>query len=480
MGLFKKDLLKTFFKKDLFKLFKVMSKKDLPKTILKALLLFGVLVFIFFIVYKPHLDYIFPIHSDEWQHLALATRIIDDRQNPVNFNPYSKELLPTYDLEIGFHVFLAEFFSLTGLDSVLSYKFLAAFFACVAAFALFVLVYSHFNDFFAGVFAMLFFASLKSNVNILGLWFFVPLTLAIPLIYILFFTLTKGLEEENVKLLFISALVMLAILIIHPISATFAVPIILIYSLFKYKTIIKKFDSISPLVFVPLLAVIIFFAFLWKGSIIASVKYLLDLATFGSYSTYEDLRYLITTFYGGGSFLSFPVLEYVVKLSIGTLLALIAVPIALYRKKRLFVIWLLVTLVCILIFSRYNMSPLAEYRRMIYYTFLALAPLSAFALSSIIRFPFELSKKFLPKFYRRLMPVLIIVSIIFAAFVFSKTYEGYYDVRPGAKLYKVVSVQDYSAVKFIEKSYGKDNIILALPHISSAVYPISRNHVVAI
>ncbi|MFN3528174.1 MAG: hypothetical protein ACK4YO_03635, partial [Candidatus Altarchaeaceae archaeon] len=99
----------------------------------------------------------------------------------------------TLDLEIGFHIFLSELFLLTNADPVLSYKYLSALFAVISAFILFLIVKRY--HFYAAIFSILFFTSLRTDIVVMGLWFFAPLTMSIGMIYGVVLALIRGIKK---------------------------------------------------------------------------------------------------------------------------------------------------------------------------------------------------------------------------------------------------------------------------------------------
>ena len=150
---------------------------------LQKLILISSLLFVFLIVYSPHFSYKYPLHVDEYNHIAKAVNFLENKELNVIPNFQHKPFSP--NLEPGFTLFLSLLF-LTKLNSILIYKFLPAIFATLAAFILFHLMFYITKNFYLAISSIIFFASLKSNINLHGLWFFTPLTLAIPLIFLFF------------------------------------------------------------------------------------------------------------------------------------------------------------------------------------------------------------------------------------------------------------------------------------------------------
>ncbi|MFC1686016.1 hypothetical protein ACFLZZ_03265 [Nanoarchaeota archaeon] len=436
--------------------------KELVKKYYKPAILILSLIFVFCLVYSVHFDYNYPFHSDEWQHAAQSVGVVD--RGYGGFNPYFEGEGERKDLEIGFHVFLAEMFLITGMDPVQDYQWLPALFATIAAFILFVFV-NKVSNFPTAIFSMLFFASIKSNVNILGLWFFVPLTLAVLLLYLLFFLFSEGLEKKDLRLLFVSVIILFTLFLVHGISAVFAAPILLLYFLASYFPERKEFNKMffgrskkhififGFLIILGLLA----FAFVWKGSISHTLGFIKSSLMFGSEWTNYAKLYTFR-FYG----------------TIPLVLAMVGIlPAIMDARKRLFALWAGFSIVLIFFsfFYTYNVSFLVPYQRAIYYTFIVFAPLSAFGLSYCLGC---FKKVFGSKTVFFLLYGLIVL------FVFYSVFANYYDTDKGLGLYHNIDDADYDAIKWIEENYGNYNIILAFPHISSAIYPVSRNYVVSI
>ena len=415
----------------------------------------------FILVYSIHLDFPFPFHTDEWQHLAQSVDIIDKGYGGIN--PYFKEQPERKDLELGFHLFLSEFFLVTGMDPILHYKWLPALFAAIAAFILFVFI-NKISNFITAIFAVIFFASLRSNTNILGLWFFVPLTLAIPLAYLIFSTFSEFLEKNNIKFLFVSAFILFAMLFIHGISAIFVISVLLLYLIVysfskpeKIRIIFKNFKKhLLPLSLLTIVLLFTAITFLWKGSFSATLELLESVFIFRSGWTYYEKAYSLAVFYGPlASFLALFSLFSVIKDS----------------RQRIFLLWAGLTLIIVFFFNFYKVSFILPYQRAVYYAFLGLASLSAFGLSSILDFLKKSLKSNI---------VFLIVSILLASFVFYNSFSPYYELEKDVQLYHNIEKVDYEAIKWFESNIGSYNVVLALPHISSTIYPISKNYVIAI
>ncbi|MEK7092637.1 MAG: hypothetical protein AAB907_03355, partial [Patescibacteria group bacterium] len=122
-----------------------------------------------FIVEKDNNYYPYPLHGDEWTHLAQATYLMENKKIP-ELNPYLKDSGNKLNLESGFHSFLAQFFTLTNLDPILNYQYLPAIFTIIYILTLILLILFLTNNFYISFLSALFFLSIKNNVNLMGIW----------------------------------------------------------------------------------------------------------------------------------------------------------------------------------------------------------------------------------------------------------------------------------------------------------------------
>lgn len=164
-----------------------------------------------------------------------------------------------------------------------------------------------------------------------------------------------------------------------------------------------------------------------------------------------------------------------------TTLAVFGVYFVLNKKfNKIFILWPAICLLNLLSCKITDFGLFILYERTMYYFLLGLVPLAAiglfYLLTSIYSFAIT---TILFKDQRKLCLFLILLIIVFVNFYL--VFRNYYNIENrGLILLYIIEKQDYDALKFIEKNYGKGNIILADNLISIGVYPISRNHVVNI
>ena len=435
--------------------------RDDIKKFLRVSCILILLIINFLLVYDIHKDYPYPFISDEWHHIAQGVQIVDKKGINLQ-NPYYKErveFLETGFFEIGFHVFLAEIFLLTGKDPVLFYVYLPAIFSCITSFILFTFIYKITKNFYSGLLSMIFFAGLKSNINILGPWFFIPLTLGFAFIYLIFYLTTTGLEKNSFISLALSAFILLSLALIHPWSASFILPVVAIYLLLRPKLISKNLPGVLVLFLVPLSSFIYVFRILWRGSFTETLRYFIvnflirsleiPVKEVGHYS------YLLN-FYG-----FIPILL--------AFIAILYITIKNKKQEKILLVWIFLMSLLIILFQWKGLTLLAPYERIFYYTLLSLVPLSAIGLFGVLNL---INSKI--KIRSVSIPILTICIIIVVFSLFSDYDKG------KNSLYRIIDKHIYSALKWLEKNRGNYNVVLSRPEISSAVYPIAKNYVVSI
>ena len=419
------------------------------------------------LVFEPHTEpqykimenrnYPFPIHTDEWHHLAKAIFTIETQELPL-VNPYSPELDEHTNHEIGYSIFLSGFFVLTGLDPVLNYQHLAALFFVVNAILLFLFMKRFAKSFWIGIFAILFFLATPSNINLLGNWFALPLTFSIFMIFGFLILIDKFLEESKRKHLVLASVVFLVMALTYPfaviLSAFILIPYLFIQTKIQEREIIKNnLKKIIPAGII-LLAIGLFIF----------LEYFVEHFIFDRSWTFFQFDYDLVFFYG----------------LLPTALALIGA-LFVWKKglNKVFLIWPALTLINIGIIFVTDKALFIAYERTMYYYFLGVAMLAGIGLYYILLFIKDKLQEAIGNNGFREELSLIAIAII-AFFVFGQLFVNYQEIedREVVLLY-LLEEPDYDALKFIENNYGKGNTILADRLISVGVYPISQNQIVA-
>ena len=404
------------------------------------------LIFVGFVVYTPHWTYPYPFHVDEWHHIAQALHI--------GAGTY---LFSLQSAELGFQIFLYLLGSLVDLVTV--YRFFPALWAIASASALVWVSYrmSEKNAPLA-IAAVIAFASIKSNVNIIGLWFFTPLTFAIPFIYLYTYFITKGIAEGNRRSFLTGVGIAAGLLFFHAISVFFALPFLALYGYLHRKTLPigkREIFLLCAVLFIGLL----FAMYILQLPFTSAFPRLMRMLTFPYGWGVVEMQNSYTEFYS----------------TTGILLAFLGTAYLIQHKKRRIYAWYLLwpatLIVMILIFRITGYSFLSPYQRNLYYLALSLPPLSAFGVYYgyfILRKALRASwfEQFLPQF----VTVLICV-LLYGLFV------NYTTLPKRAELYRAITKEDYNALQFLANQPTGEVMAETLPSI--AIYPITGHEPVA-
>jgi hypothetical protein len=382
---------------------------------------------IFILVYSPHFSTPFPIHADEWQHITQANQI---NKGVYNLNNASGS-------EFGFDYFLSLLGKFTNL--ILAYQYFPAIWTVLTSLLLFFLVYhTTKRNFLISILAIIFFGMIKSNSYVTGLWFFTPLTFAIPFIFLYMFFFIKGLEKEKKKYLIISLIIMSILIPIHALAVLFSIPILILLCITHFKYIKREYRFFLLFLVIPIIG-LIFYSLVMKSSIISSFLNIINLLKFqkGWGGTIANISFLDLYSWIGYTF------------------ALVSFFYIILKKKKEFypyLIWAIYLLVSILSFSIINISYLAPYERNFYYFVLSLPFLSALGVNFFIDFikqqtsKIKLSKEII----KRINNIIILIIIII---IITLSYLSYYKpATPGTESYWIMLDQpNYKDLIFLSK-----------------------------
>ena len=402
------------------------------KQLVRAVIIALIIIFTCFIVYSPHFDYPYPFHYDEWGKIEGAVKSIEDGE-------YYEEGFAA-DTESGFYMYIIPTMLATKMDPVLHYKYLPMIFMAMASLTLYILLRRVTGSFSIAVFGMLFFASLKTNINVLGPWFFVPLTMAFPLVYLFFYSFVKGAKIGNEKFFIFAFVFLLLILTVHFFSALFIVPIFIIYLIVRWRFLLKRYYIVFPTLLIPLLGFAFTLKFFPGTGLADMINAFMEYGIFYP-SNWVSLmpKYKILLFYGN--------LAYILAI-IGLLIA--------FKKYKIFAIWAIITgawfYLNMLVF---NQSILIPYLRLLFHFLLGIIPLSAIGLSWCIS---QIETKI--KFGK---PLTTIISSALLLTVFITTFYSYYDIPYHLDLYRYIEPEDVKALKF-----AKDDVLSTVPLVEIA------------
>lgn len=385
----------------------------------KKVLVVIALLFTFTLVYSPHLNYRFPFHVDEWWHTNKALDIKDfgiDFFTSDYFNP----------VEIGIQLIL--FIISLFINIVLVYKFLPAINAVIIVSVLFYFLSKKFN-YWVGLVSIFVFASLRSNVNIMGLWFYVPVTAAIVFDYLCLFYLEKTVKEKNPKKIYYVALFLFLIAFIHPSSFLVMSLVIIIFLLFRYKYVKQNYRY-----FLPFLVLLIpaFFVLRQLTNKFSNLSNVFSQLVWGPNIVQINFN---------------PVLFYGIILFIFGIIGFYLT----YKKRSMlsFRIWIVIPLINIFIFPFINFTLFSSYQRYLYHFMIAAVPLSAIGIYAILKL---VSRHIKSINVKKIIIILSFISILLIIF------HNYYNLHPQTKLYRVIDEDDYEAMLFLKEQGNQSSL----------------------
>jgi len=398
---------------------------------LKSIVVIVVLVFIFLLIYQRHMDYGLPFHIDEWHHITEGLRISSGDIEKIN-------------IEIGFHLFLALISKFVNL--VLVYKFLPAIWGVLSALVLFYVTHKKTNNYWLALGTIVFFASIKSNVNLLGPWFFTPLTFATPFIFLYFYFFTEGVYRQSIKFILWSLAIMLFLIPVHAISVLFALPVFVIYLLVNFDFVKKNWQWFLAFFSIPLLG-------WWFYNLVptGTTGNLLNILQFSHGWGVVELNNSLTEVYS----------------PIGYFLAIIgvvglAVKTRDFNKYLAYILWPAILVIWIISYKLTGVSYLVPFQRNFYYLAIGLPFLSAFGVYYAI---ISVKKWILWQWLQYLVVIIIVLAVGFFTFV------SYDIMHKDLDVYRLINDGDYEDLVYM--SQFEPATVMARLTFSTTMYPVS-------
>ncbi|MFA6364927.1 MAG: hypothetical protein WCW78_00805 [Candidatus Paceibacterota bacterium] len=142
-------------------------------------------------IFIPHMQYKWPIHADEWWVVGTIQNVEESRG--LNVHPYTFEAL-TND-KPGFSSYIAGSLSLIRANPIYAWPYLPSINIFLISFVISLLLFRHTRNKWASWCVPFFFAALRSNIFMLGWWFFVPSMFSFVLVLPLLLSLSDWVES---------------------------------------------------------------------------------------------------------------------------------------------------------------------------------------------------------------------------------------------------------------------------------------------
>lgn len=183
-------------------------------------------------IFSPHSDYSWPIHADEWWVIGVIQNTIHGQG--MNVNPYTLE--PVLNHKPGFSSYFSSIFSFLNIDPIRAWPYLPAINIFLLSFVASLLFFYKTKIPWLSLLVIIFLVALKSNLYMLGWWFFVPSIFAFLFILPLFFLTSDWLGNLSGRLWALLVFLALSLVYLPYAALVFLALLPLIFgSLGKYK-----------------------------------------------------------------------------------------------------------------------------------------------------------------------------------------------------------------------------------------------------
>ena len=390
-----------------------------------AYLILPVMALAFYIAFIPHQDYLYPLHIDEWLHIAYAESILASGSTTY-LEPFYGELSLgiSRSLEAGFHVFWGVFQRVSGISWNDIFRYFPGIILSITALSTYVLARREGFGWEAAFFACL----IPTTVGILGPAFLVPVSLGLLFIPLSLFVAFNFRSVWSYLVLFIFTCFLLSI---HAPSAIVLVIILFPYILLNLKSDFKHSLGIFLAVIIPFLA-----PFPWIFSmLLPTAKRLLTPQELPGYVSFP----LVIKSYG-----YIPVALCI----LGTFLLAIRGG----KKNYGLVFGLLALLVMLVTFYSFHYGISIMYERGLTFMILMVGIVAGAGLMGIknLRFPENLTARLrVPIITQNIGKALCLVLI-------GITLAIAIPARQAIPYYHVIDEQDYKAFVWIKENLGED------------------------
>ena len=206
-----------------------------------------ILALAFYVAFIPNQDYPYPVHIDEWVHLAFSKAMMETGDATFT-NPFSGGVLgPGSSLEAGFHLFWGVFQSISGISWLTIFRY----FPCVIFMMTILSVYTLARQEGFGWEAAFFTCLIPTTIGILGPAFLVPVAMGLLFIPLSLFLAFNFRTVWSYLVLFIF---MCFLLSIHAPTAIGLAIILIPYILLNLKGDFKHSLGIALAIAIPFLA----------------------------------------------------------------------------------------------------------------------------------------------------------------------------------------------------------------------------------
>jgi hypothetical protein len=201
----------------------------------------------FYIAFIPNLDYPYPIHIDEWVHLAYSNAMLQSG-SAMFTDPFFGEATTGFGfhMEAGFHVFWGVFKGISGISWLTIFRYFPSIIFMFTVLSVYILARREGYGWEAALLTCL----IPTTVGIMGPAFLIPVAMGLPFIPLSLFIIFNCKTAWSYPVLFIFTLILM---IVHAASAACLIIILVPYILLNLKGNFKHSLAIALALAVPFL-----------------------------------------------------------------------------------------------------------------------------------------------------------------------------------------------------------------------------------
>jgi hypothetical protein len=211
--------------------------------------LLPVIALAFYVVFIPHQSYPYPVHVDEWVHMANAKAIV--HQGSTTFiDPFSGEatINLSSNLEAGFHVFWGVFQQMSGLSWIIIFRYFPGIIFIVTVLSVYMLAQREGFGLEAAFFTCL----IPTTVGILGPAFLVPVSMGLVFTPVILFL---AFNYRTLRSYILTFIIICFLLAIHAPSAICPIIVLAPYILLNCRDNIKHSLGLGLALVLPFLLI---------------------------------------------------------------------------------------------------------------------------------------------------------------------------------------------------------------------------------
>lgn len=403
------------------------------------------------VAFAPHIGEPLPLIADEYAHFSFAKHFLSDGGS-LFVNPYFAPEVAHFNLESGFHLFLIAFVAVFGDTAEFYYRYLVIIFFAVNALLLFHLTRHLTNNYWAGLFAVLFFGTITSTNAILANEFFLPLTIGIGLLLASFSILHSWILTGDRRYGVGLALLLIAAALFYPPSLFFFLAVTTLYLLSMDHKIPETLGMTRSRFFGGLLVLL-----LTAGGLFVLLLHNLSLLQNIMFTMSWDIAHTRIS----------PFFYFGVAASLFAVLGLLSVMKNSRKHAKIVVYWFVYGLAAIYAFYLFDLSILVPFPRLVIFYLLGASILAGIGAVTIAR----LLMRYAGQKIGGALFALIIIAVMGTRYyeAFSKQYP-YPDLLDDATYETLMDL----------KQLTNRSVVIANSLHSRVIYPLTGNHVVGL